>query len=489
MKSKVFTFKFDLQPARDLRVAINKKQNLSMDKEHKLKDKNNISYFAWDRICAIMDRLEDTLGYINLMELGNCPSSRSAFDFFEFINNAYVVIDGIKIIGKIFALDNIKIDAIEKTQNVFGDVLNAGGTDGQFFCYIRSLCAVHPFNTTRHPAYMKNSVLHCCPFVVWTHCGLGYIRRDKRDLSVHVYTSNRGDRIQDIPLYIKQFEAYINKWIALIPDIIVAINNYNDSVYEKFKRELLKEKSDFNNEIEYVFYLKQEYSKRFGDSIEYIFDKIAFILETNLDNASNMEKLEKYKNAIRYALPFIHNGLQNMETKGFDYTGIQGENFTETNLLMELEWPYTQSEELSKYQYNLSKVYYLESDNYSYYDKQWAREQLEVMKVFLNRYVVFTNKESDRECVVLTDLAVYLHALECKCILNQNIPNEDKYREKVLSDGEWVELFKENETKTENIAENMEDVLKQYRLISGNIQERNIEDFEEVFFGEDELED
>ena len=446
MNNKVFTFNFDLQPAHNLRAAINEKDNLSIDKEHELhkkKVKNPIPYFAWDRICAIMDRLEDTLGYINLMELGNCRSRNSAFDFFEFINNAYIVIEGIRIIGQIFALDNAKIEAIEKSQDVFGDVLNAGGTDGQFFKYIRSLCAVHPFNTTDHPAYMKNSDLHCCPFVVWTHCGIGLCERDKRDLSVHVYTSRRGDHIQDIPLYVGQFEAYINKWITLISDVIVAIQNYNESVYEEYRKQPLKGLTDFNNEVEYVFHLKQEYCKRFGDTIEYIFDKLAFILEGRLENKENAEKLEKYKNAIRYALPFMHRSLEGMAVEGFEYTGIIGENYTETNLLIELEHPDMRSEDLSKYHYNLSKVYYLESDNYGYWDKDWARQLVKAMGDFLNKYVVFTNEETDSEIVLLVDLAVYLHALEQECMLNRSIPNDLQYREKLLTDDEIGKLNKQ----------------------------------------------
>ena len=439
MNNKVFTFNFDLQPARNLRAAINEKDNLSMDKAHKLRKKKAkipIPYFAWDRICAIMDRLEDTLGYINLMELGNCRSNSSAFDFFEFINNAYVVIEGIRIIGQIFALDSTKIESIEKSQEVFGDVLNAGGTDGQFFKYIRSLCAVHPFNTTDHPTYMKNSVLHCCPFVVWCNGGTGIFRNDKRDLSAHVYTSKRGDHTQDIPLYVGQFESYINKWIGLIPEVITAIQNYNESVYEEFRKQPLKMLKDFDNEIYYVFYLKQEYAKRFGDTMEYIFDKIAFILEGRLENQDNAEKLEKYKNAIRYALPFMHRSLEGMTIEGFEYTGIKGKNHTETNLLFELESPDVHSNELSKYHYNLSKVYCLESDNYGYWDKDWARKQVEAMSDFLNKYVVFTNEETDSELVLLVDLAIYLHALEQECMLNHSIPNDLQYREKLLANDE-----------------------------------------------------
>lgn len=38
-----------------------------------------------------MDRLDDTIQYVNDMTLGDCSSPRSAFDFYDFINCAYVI--------------------------------------------------------------------------------------------------------------------------------------------------------------------------------------------------------------------------------------------------------------------------------------------------------------------------------------------------------------------------------------------------------------
>ncbi|MBE5732766.1 MAG: hypothetical protein E7353_07025 [Clostridiales bacterium] len=471
MNKKIFTFHFDLQPAHDLRAAINDKQNLSIKKEHLMLDgrtKKTVPYFAWDRICAIMDRLEDTLDYINLMELGNCRSQRSAFDFFEFVNNAYIVIEGIKTIGQIFALDSRKIENIEKSQGAFGDVLGLGGTDGQFFSYIRSLCAVHPFYTTRHPIYMGNSPLHCCPFVVWSTCGVGLLRNDRRDLSVHVYTS-KCDELRDIPLYVKHFEKYINKWINLIPDIINAIHSYNDTVYEKLRKEILKSINDFQSETEYIFYLKQEYNKRFGLGHDYVFEKTIYILETSLTNEDNNRKLDKYKNALRYALQFMCKSLQDMELEGYDYTGIVDENTTSTNLLYELEEPYVNTKELSRFHYNLSKVYYLENDDYSYYDKKWARTLLEELKPFLNRYVVFTNNETDRECVALVSLALYLYALEQKSVLNKSIPNDLRFREQILSKEEIKKLSEKEETHLPKI----DGIVLQFVDDDGNILEES----------------
>ena len=147
--SNIFKFQFDIGLVCALRNAINERINLSMNKKCYSSKK---SYNAWNKICAILDRLQDTLEYINRCTLGRCKS-KSAFDFYEFINNSYVVIDCIRVIGKIYG-KNDEIKTIESSQEIFGDALNAGGNDNLFFNYIRSLCAVHPIETN-HQNYQS----------------------------------------------------------------------------------------------------------------------------------------------------------------------------------------------------------------------------------------------------------------------------------------------------------------------------------------------
>ena len=109
-----FRFHFNTQYAIELREAINDRQKQSMVNIHKDRQIKG-DYFAWDRTCAAMDRLEDTLEYFNNIELGNCSSVRTAFDFYDFINNSYIVIDCIKTIGQIFRIEEQLIENIEKS--------------------------------------------------------------------------------------------------------------------------------------------------------------------------------------------------------------------------------------------------------------------------------------------------------------------------------------------------------------------------------------
>lgn len=198
---KTFCFHFNIEYADKLRNAVNDRKKQSIAVEHTVIVKRSITkkYFAWDRICAIMDRLEDTLVYLNQMELGKIGERRTAFDFCDFINNCFVVIDCIKTVGSIFGLEEGIINDIEKSNSVFGVDRSSTSTDRRFFEYIRSLCSVHPLCTSHQEEFLNGCTFHCCPFVVWNN-GFGGVRGSGADLIAWVYTSERNDEPIVIPL-------------------------------------------------------------------------------------------------------------------------------------------------------------------------------------------------------------------------------------------------------------------------------------------------
>ena len=82
----MFKFNYDLQILTDLRGAMNDNIFLSINKIDRLN--NSLYYQAWGRMCVAMDRLDDTMQYINSLTL--CKKrSDIAFDFYEFINNVF----------------------------------------------------------------------------------------------------------------------------------------------------------------------------------------------------------------------------------------------------------------------------------------------------------------------------------------------------------------------------------------------------------------
>ncbi|MCM1260392.1 MAG: hypothetical protein NC182_05600 [Prevotella sp.] len=444
MINKTFTFQFNITLVEYLREIINDRLNVSFNIEHKLKLKDSSQYWAWNRICAIMDRLEDTLHYVN--ETGLVLNNhRSQFSFYEFINNAYVIIDCIKTIGKIFNIDIVKIKEIENSQDVFGNVLNANGNDSKFFKYIRSVCVVHPINTTHDHPYLLDSKLHCCAFVTHKNYWIFNSHNDC-DLVAHIYTSKRDGTTIRIPLYIKQFENYLNKWVEFINEVIEAIENYCDNVNEEFKKQTLKSMESFASYVEYLYYLREEEERRFSNDMGYIYDKYIKIFNIRLSNEKNQIKLEKYKNAIRYAATFQYNAIQNMSFEGFQNTGIKFKDATyQIPLFDALEHCRSFEGDFSKYGYNLSKTRHLISDTVE--DRIFARDLVYEKKEFLDRYIFYNGLESDEELYILVELALYLNSLMGKNLVNRNIPNTEKFREKILSEEELSELMKDEKIK------------------------------------------
>lgn len=462
---KTYRFHFNTQYAVDLRNAVNDRQKQSLENVHEEKQIKG-PYFAWDRTCAAMDRLEDTLHYLNELELGKNKDIRSAFDFYDFINNTYIVIDCIRTIGRIFRVDNKLIEDIEKSTEVFGSRLGENSTDQRYFEYIRALCSVHPLCTSRQPEFLNGSQFHCCPFVTWKS-SMTWYDGENADLTAFIYPSGAGKKIYH-GLYVYQFERYLTKWIDFIPKIIEAKNAYTDNEYEKLRLEPVKYLSDFeDNVVQYLAYLKSEYCKRFDYGSEYIFDDYINFFTITLSDSRNNTALEKYQNAVVYSLGFLRNELQNMSYEGYENNGIKcPESWIETTLFDSLHNISPYEGDFAPYSYNLGKIYYLGVEcAYSEYDKMYARRLLEKPKELINRYVHFTNTESDAERIVLVRLALYLDALSGKNLLNKNIPNTSECRIQILSDEQHAELFVEEEpdkTQTADALEALWEMVKKY---------------------------
>lgn len=466
--TELFRFQFNTEYARELRNAVNDRQKQSLDNVHKESKGISGAYHAWNRTCAAMDRLEDTLDYLNHMELGKNKHSRSAFDFYDFINNAYIVIDCIKTIGKIFRVDSALIREIEDSTSIFEHGLTEYGTDKMYFEYIRSLCSVHPLCTNRQKEFLNGSKFHCCPFVSWN--SNFFVHSDGADLVAIIYPAEYGQTTIHLSLRISQFEQYITKWVDFIPKIIEAKNAYADGEYERLRREHVKNLSEFDNEIiKWIMYLKREYCKRLDYGNDGVLDDFAVFFTIKLSDSRNNVALEKYQNAVLYALGFLRNELQNMSDDGYDNSGIlYPEDWLETTLLNELGTIFPDSGVFVKHRYALEKIFCLRAgSDYSEYDKIYARNLLEVPKDLINQYVHFTNTEPDKEKVVLVQLALYLDALTRKCLLNKNIPNTLEYRIKELTDEQYADLFVE-EKDSEN-QEMTEDALLEIFINDGGL--------------------
>jgi hypothetical protein len=217
MGNNVFQLKLNSDVLVILREKVNEEQNISYNKRYG-------KYRAWDKICAILDRLDDTVYFLNELKLNTGKYRRSAFDFYNFMNNASVVIDCIKELVKIF---NVPDDIIKKSTEIFNQLGSDGqGTDERYFEYLRSLCSVHPLETSRHKRYQSND-FECCPYVLWNN------REIVNDCDIYavVYTSKDEDTNKRVQIYISEIFEYVKTRFDFLTEITNVIDQYQNRLY------------------------------------------------------------------------------------------------------------------------------------------------------------------------------------------------------------------------------------------------------------------
>jgi hypothetical protein len=441
MKKDIFKIQLNQQLSYDLRYAINQEINISIKKP--LRTKNRTQLLAWDRICAIMDRLDDTVEYLNGLELNSGKYKRSAFDFFDFMNNASVIIDCVNELGKIFDYDFSQINSECFIFDKRG--ADGKGSDKQYFEYLRSLCSVHPIETSRHQRYQENE-FECSPFVVWVN---DRFWEGEGDLHVRVYTSQRDEQIKRINIEVSKVFKYVDYRYNLISNIIEKIEEYQMSIIEKFKERYIKRVEEFDSYNEYLNNLINESMERFGDDSIQELQFVSSLTKLKLSNPNNSCLHNRYIEAFKYAIQFQHNALQNMCSEFYENTGIINcEANISTTLLSELRYPQSYSEEEIKYSYHIEKISYLDyesGDN----NKNWVYTMLKAAAPYFEKYVTFVDAKSDFEHYALVRMALYQDCLENKCRLNKNIPNDLRYRQKLLSAGE-LRILHEPEIRESN---------------------------------------
>ena len=420
MGNNVFKIELDTEILKRLRDKINEQKNISYNKMYG-------KYRAWDKICAIMNRLDDTVEYLNTIELNTGKYKRSAFDFFDFMNNASVVIDCVKELSKIFEVSDSEI---KNSTNIFNKVGSDGnGTDEKYFEYLRSLCSVHPVETSRHKRYQNND-FECSPYVLWNNSLRLF--NDDCDIYAVVYTSKDNESFKRVGIYIEQVFKYVEIRVNFIEKIIDYIDTYQKDMILKLKKQHIKNDTEFNSYIEYLTNLDEEAKDRYGDDHWYSFEYVIKLLQLKLSDSENENKMKLYINALKYAIKFEHNALQNMSNIGYENSGLKySKENIETSLYIELYSPSSGSKEERRYGYNIEKIQYLSYDSGDS-NKDWAYVQLNEAREFFEKYVSFKNVKSDFEYYALVNLALYLECLENDCIINKNIPNYLKYREKLL---------------------------------------------------------
>ena len=441
-KKSHFQIQIDSYVANILRETINSEKDMYLNRESDIKiNRKTKKYRSWDLTCAIMDRLDDTVEYLNSLQLNTGEYKKSAVDFFNFINQATVIIDCVDTLAELF---NISLEDENQNTDIFNmSGLNKKGTDKKYFEYIRSICSVHPVDTSYYREIYQESDFECSPFVSWNQ---NHFWQDPNfDIFAVVYTNEKNEGNKTLKIKISEVFEYIKFRYSLLEKIISEIKKEQESIIISYIETPIKRVSDFGDYTVYLENLKIEEEQRFGTNSIHFIEFMISLVNLKISNSLNIDHYNKFCAAMMYAIEFQHNALQNRSYEGFENNGIEfPQKDCETTLLKELYYANSRSKGRDAHIYKLEKIADLNYDSGNV-KKGYAYEMLNAAKPFLEKYVSFEDAAGDFEHYALVQVSLYFECLGNNCLLNKNIPNDLKFRDTLLTDEHRKELLKEQE--------------------------------------------
>lgn len=407
---------------RNFRNTINDYIDFSLLKKYKNNDN------AWNSICALMDRIEDIVIYLNEKELNTGKWNRCAFDFFEFIEQAGVLIECIDELYKIYDIKPSRTKTIFKHKEINEAYLSklkeenkiAKVGDLNYFEYIRSLSSVHPGKTDRHKEFQFAN-FEVSPYVVWNGGIYALDPRCNGEIILVTYNNETDQMLINKSIYIKEIFNFIKYKYYSINYLTKYVKKYYLYEIKTLRDTPIRKRNDLKNNLEYLNNLVNESKKRcpnITDEIQEVID----IFNQQITREENINKYNKYCNALLYSMKGIHRQLQNMDFKcespidNLLFKLLVGEIHLKNNAKM-------------NYSYPLQKILDLKLESG---DKEFALIQYKTLLPFFNKYIKVTEEDlyqlSYEELYVLSQIAIYLHELEYDDIVNFCIPNDEEFR-------------------------------------------------------------
>ena len=330
---------------------------------------------SWNSMCTIMDRIDDLVLYLNQKVLNNGTWERCAFDFFEFIEQAGVLIECIDYAFSIYNVKTPVHNVIFKNKVINPKIKNNKKDwelDDDYFKYIRSLSSVHPNDTSQHAIFQEDE-FEVSPYAMWNN-GAFRISNKNADLLITTYNNNSPDKfIVHKEIYINELFNYIKYKYYSLNCLSRIIINHNKNIINNCRNTPILKPKDFNDYIDYLNNLKIEAAER-NTEIEDQIGKIIDIYNMIISNKNNESSFIKYKNAIKYAVKAYHRQLQNMD---FECNSIF-DKLIDKLLLGSI---YVK-DNMNNYNYYLSKIIYL---NEEVGDKLYALEMYKLLLPFFQQ--------------------------------------------------------------------------------------------------------
>lgn len=305
----------DSQITVDLREKINEHHNISYEKDADFKfpnNKNTVTASAYNCICATLDRISDLVQHCNSIEI------EGQFGLCDFLNYSQSLIECITILGKIYKVEAPYKGVNKNDISVFQQAgLTGNGNDEKYFTYLRSLCSVHPVETSRHPEYQGDQA-EWCPYISsGKHSMLVRFaplssELENADFVVTVYR-NDVELSKYVPIHVDKLIEYVQKRYLHINDIIIAVEKYNSEIIERLRNKKIPLPEAFDDYILYLNSLQAAITERCGKNHSDKTKEWVCIFKAHFENEIMQNSLIKYQKALKQGISIIHKKLQNME--------------------------------------------------------------------------------------------------------------------------------------------------------------------------------
>lgn len=339
--------------------------------------------FAYNCICAALDRIDDLVEHCNSIDINN-ESKEGVFALCDFLNCAQTLIECITKIGNVF---DVKYNTAGDVSAFHQEGRNGKGNDEKYFKYLRSLCSVHPIDTNAHAEYQGEEP-EWCPYITTGKSALFRMLGDQEigvDDFVAVVYRNDLHYNKHIPIHVKELFFYVEKRYAFIEDICKAIDCYNQKRILELKNEHILLPEECQNYITYLDELKKAVQERCGKDCGYIVREWMAMLETVFADEAMQKLLLQYQKALKTEIEGIHNNLQQM-------------NYGKEGICLA---PFSVKESMKQYEgygYELEKIRYL------YPDGEMEDEEYEISHI-LDEDVGF-DKERMQYLLSIIDKAI-----------------------------------------------------------------------------------
>jgi len=285
--------RLDTQLCDKLRKKINEHHNFTYEKTAAFKfpnSKNEVTAGAYNCICATLDRINDLVKHCNSIEI------EGQFGLCDFLNYTQSLIECITIIGKAYKVVPLYKGADKNDTSVFHQAgLNNDGNDEKYFTYLRSLCSVHPVETSRHKEYQGNQA-EWCPYILSGKSSMltkflnVYPDLEDADFVVTVYRNDLKCS-KYVPIHVKE-------------------------LIDNFKKKPIPKPENFTDYVSYLNSLQTAITERCGENYADKTKEWICIINAHFENDEMQEKLLAYQETLKTGISSVHQHLLRM---GIDY--------------------------------------------------------------------------------------------------------------------------------------------------------------------------